>query len=75
MGPRCAVLRGIHRRESLSLDNLFLFVIIMSTFAVPLEQQGRVLMIGIVVALMLRAACIALGALLEAFSSGSQRVI
>jgi tellurite resistance protein TerC len=54
--------------KSLSIDNLFVFVIIMSTFAVPAEHQSRVLLIGIVGALVLRAVFIALGAtLLEAF--------
>jgi tellurite resistance protein TerC len=55
--------------RSLSIDNLFVFVIIMSTFAVPAEQQARLLMIGIVGALALRTVFIALGAaLLDAFS-------
>jgi tellurite resistance protein TerC len=55
--------------KSLSVDNLFVFVIIMSTFAVPAEQQPRLLMAGIVGALLLRTAFIAVGAaMLEAFS-------
>jgi tellurite resistance protein TerC len=55
--------------KSLSVDNLFVFVIIMSTFAVPAEQQQRLLLIGILAALLLRAIFIALGAaMLEAFS-------
>jgi tellurite resistance protein TerC len=55
--------------KSLSIDNLFVFVIIMATFAVPAEQQSRALTIGIVVALVLRATLIAMGAaLLDAFS-------
>jgi tellurite resistance protein TerC len=55
--------------KSLSVDNLFVFVIIMSTFAVPSEYQQRVLTTGIVIALLLRAVFIALGAaLLAAFS-------
>ena len=55
--------------RSLSIDNLFVFVIIMSTFAVPAEQQPRLLMSGIVGALALRAVFIALGAaMLDAFS-------
>lgn len=55
--------------KSLSVDNLFVFVIIMSTFAVPLEHQQRVLTFGIIMALVLRAIFIALGAaLLAAFS-------
>ncbi len=55
--------------KSLSIDNLFVFVVIMSTFAVPREHQQEVLIIGIVLALMLRVIFIALGAaLLSAFS-------
>jgi TerC family integral membrane protein len=55
--------------KSLSVDNLFVFVIIMSTFAVPAEHQQRVLTFGIIMALVLRAIFIALGAaLLAAFS-------
>lgn len=55
--------------KSLSVDNLFVFVVIMTTFAVPAEHQQKVLIIGIVVALILRAIFIALGAaLLSAFS-------
>jgi tellurite resistance protein TerC len=55
--------------KSLSVDNLFVFVVIMSTFAVPAEHQRKVLTIGILVALVLRAIFIALGAaLLAAFS-------
>ena len=55
--------------RSLSIDNLFVFVIILGTFSVPAERQPSVLMIGIVGALALRAVFIALGAaLLEAFA-------
>lgn len=55
--------------RSLSIDNLFVFVIIMSTFAVPPAQQPRLLMIGIAGALALRTMFIALGAaMLDAFS-------
>lgn len=55
--------------KSLSVDNLFVFVIIMSTFAVPREHQQKVLIIGIVLALVLRVIFIVLGAaLLAAFS-------
>src|SRR3954462_16015709 len=55
--------------KSLSVDNLFVFVIIMSTFAVPAEHQHKVLTIGILLALVLRAIFIALGAaLLSLFS-------
>jgi tellurite resistance protein TerC len=55
--------------KSLSVDNLFVFVVIMSTFAVPSEHQQRVLTFGILVALVMRAIFIALGAvLISAFS-------
>jgi tellurite resistance protein TerC len=52
--------------KSLSVDNLFVFVVIMTTFAVPAEYQQRVLTFGILVALLLRAIFIALGAVLIA---------
>ena len=55
--------------KSLSVDNLFVFVVIMTTFAVPAEHQQKVLIVGIVLALVLRVIFIALGAaLLAAFS-------
>lgn len=55
--------------KSLSVDNLFVFVIIIGAFAVPAEQQRKVLTIGIVIALALRAVFIVLGAaLLATFS-------
>ncbi len=47
---------------SLSIDNLFIFIIIMSKFAVPRELQQFALMIGIVMALVMRAIFIAVGA-------------
>jgi tellurite resistance protein TerC len=55
--------------KSLSVDNLFVFVIIMSTFAVPEIHQHKVLTFGIVLALIMRAIFIAVGAaLLSLFS-------
>jgi tellurite resistance protein TerC len=55
--------------KSLSVDNLFVFVIIMTTFAVPEEHQHKVLTFGIILALVMRAIFIALGAtLLSLFS-------
>jgi tellurite resistance protein TerC len=55
--------------KSLSVDNLFVFVIIMSTFAVPDHHQHKVLTFGIVLALVMRAIFIALGAaLINSFS-------
>ncbi len=47
---------------SLSIDNLFIFIIILAKFAVPREYQQTALMIGIVLALVLRGIFIAVGA-------------
>ena len=47
---------------SLSVDNLFVFVIIMARFAVPRMLQQRALLIGVMLALALRGALIAVGA-------------
>ncbi|MCU7723462.1 TerC family protein [Actinoplanes sp. KI2] len=47
---------------SLSVDNLFVFVIIMARFAVPRQFQQKVLLIGIVLALVMRGLFIAAGA-------------
>ncbi|SDP94739.1 tellurite resistance protein TerC [Actinopolyspora xinjiangensis] len=47
---------------SLSVDNLFIFMVIMSSFAVPSIHQHRVLLIGIVLALLFRGLFIAIGA-------------
>ncbi|MCU0296895.1 MAG: TerC family protein [Candidatus Nanopelagicales bacterium] len=56
--------------KSLSVDNLFVFVIIMSAFAVPKIYQQKVLMAGIAGALVLRTIFIFVGAAaLEAFSA------
>ncbi len=55
--------------KSLSVDNLFVFIIILAQFAVPLELHQRVLLFGVVLALALRAGFIAVGAAaLAAFS-------
>ena len=55
--------------KSLSVDNLFVFLIILTNFAVPSIYHQRVLMVGIVLALIMRAIFIALGAAaLQAFS-------
>src|SRR5918911_1334222 len=55
--------------KSLSVDNLFVFVIILSTFAVPEKYQQEVLTFGIIAALVMRIIFIALGAtLLSLFS-------
>ncbi|TAM71310.1 MAG: TerC/Alx family metal homeostasis membrane protein [Microbacteriaceae bacterium] len=51
---------------SLSVDNLFVFVLIMARFAVPRRLQQETLMVGIIIALILRAIFILLGAQLIA---------
>ena len=53
---------GFLTEYSLSIDNLFIFLIIMGSFGVPRAYQQKVLMIGIVIALVLRGIFIALGA-------------
>ena len=47
---------------SLSIDNLFIFIIIMASFKVPKVHQQQALLVGIVLALVLRGIFIALGA-------------
>jgi tellurite resistance protein TerC len=60
---------GYITEKSLSVDNLFVFVLIMGKFAVPSQYQQRVLMVGVVMALVLRAGFIAAGAaIITAFS-------
>jgi tellurite resistance protein TerC len=55
--------------KSLSVDNLFVFVIILAQFAVPGIYHQRILMIGVILALVLRGIFIAVGAAaLAAFS-------
>jgi tellurite resistance protein TerC len=53
---------GYITEYSLSVDNLFVFVIIMASFAVPAIHQHRVLLVGIVIALVMRGLFIAVGA-------------
>ena len=54
--------------KSLSVDNIFVFLMIFSYFAVPAEFQKRALIIGIIGAIVLRAILILMGAwLLEQF--------
>jgi tellurite resistance protein TerC len=62
-----AYLAGYLIEKSLSVDNIFLFAAIFSAFAIPARYQHRVLMLGIIGALVMRAAFIAAGiSLLEA---------
>ncbi|MEU5340220.1 MULTISPECIES: TerC family protein [unclassified Streptomyces] len=53
---------GFITEKSLSVDNLFVFVLIMAKFAVPTQYQQRVLLVGVLIALVLRAIFIAAGA-------------
>lgn len=46
---------------SLSVDNLFVFLVIMTSFAVPPELQHRVLLVGVILALVFRALLILVG--------------
>jgi tellurite resistance protein TerC len=67
-GPAQAYLAGYLIEKSLSLDNIFVFAVIFSAFAIPLRYQHRVLMWGILGALIMRAAFILAGAaLLDSF--------
>lgn len=53
---------GFVTEKSLSVDNLFVFMVILARFAVPKQAQHTVLMAGIVIALLLRGLFIAVGA-------------
>jgi tellurite resistance protein TerC len=55
-------LTGYLVEKSLSVDNLFVFMLLLGAFAVPKALQQRVLLYGIIGALVLRAVFIALGA-------------
>lgn len=59
-------LAGWITEYSLSIDNLFVFVLIMATFAVPKKYQQEILMIGILLAIVFRGIFILLGAALIA---------
>ena len=59
-------LAGWVTEYSLSIDNLFVFVLIMSAFAVPKKYQQQVLMMGILLAIVFRGIFILLGAALIA---------
>lgn len=53
---------GYLTEKALSVDNLFVFLLLMTGFAVPKIYQQKVLMIGIVIALIMRGIFIAVGA-------------
>ena len=57
-------LSGYITEKALSIDNLFVFVIMMSSFKVPRKYQQEVLLAGIVIALVLRLIFILAGAAL-----------
>ncbi|GAB4195471.1 MAG: TerC family protein [Roseiflexaceae bacterium] len=59
-----AFLTGYLIEKSLSVDNIFVFVLIFTTFAVPAAYQHRVLFWGIIGALLMRGIMIAVGATL-----------
>ncbi|GID31818.1 TerC family protein [Paractinoplanes brasiliensis] len=63
-GPAAEFYTGWLTEYSLSVDNLFIFMIIMARFAVPRQFQQKVLLIGIVLALVMRGLFIAAGAAL-----------
>ena len=64
-----AYFAGYLTEKALSVDNLFVFVIMMSTFRVPRRYQQEVLLAGVVIALVLRLLFILAGAaLVENFS-------
>ncbi len=60
-------LTGYIVEKSLSVDNIFVFVMVFSYFAIPPQYQHRVLFYGILGALIFRAVFIALGSYLMAF--------
>lgn len=53
---------GYITEKSLSVDNLFVFLLIMTSFRVPRENQQKVLLVGVAIALVMRTAFILLGA-------------
>jgi tellurite resistance protein TerC len=61
-GAGAAFFAGYLVEKSLSVDNLFVFAVILTQFAVPSRHQQRVLLIGVLGALVLRALFIAAGA-------------
>jgi tellurite resistance protein TerC len=64
--PGLEFFTGYITEYSLSVDNLFIFMIVMASFKVPAIHQHRVLLVGILLALVMRSAFIAVGAALIA---------
>lgn len=62
-------LTGYLIEKSLSVDNLFVFLLLFTTFQVPAAQQKKALMVGIIAAIVLRIVLILVGAwLISRFS-------
>ncbi len=60
---------GYITEKALSVDNVFVFLVLMTSFKVPREDQQKVLLVGIVIALVARTGFILLGAaLIEMFA-------
>lgn len=60
---------GYVTERALSIDNLFVFILIMGAFAVPRQLQAMVMISGVAIAIVLRAVFIAMGAaIIERFS-------
>ncbi|NHN57208.1 TerC family protein [Calidifontibacter sp. DB0510] len=55
---------GYLTEKALSVDNLFVFLVIMTSFAVPRKYQQKVLLVGIVIALLARTIFVFIGAAL-----------
>ncbi len=69
VGPGEEYFTGYITEKALSVDNLFVFMIIMTSFRVPREDQQKVLLFGIVFALIARTGFIFLGsALINSFA-------
>ncbi|WP_409179688.1 TerC family protein [Amycolatopsis sp. VS8301801F10] len=62
--PGVQFFTGYITEYSLSVDNLFIFMVIMASFKVPAIHQHRVLLVGILLALGMRSVFIAVGAAL-----------
>lgn len=64
MAPASEFVTGWLLEYSLSVDNLFVFIVIMTKFAVPKKYQQEVLMVGIIISLIARALFILAGSVI-----------
>lgn len=64
MAPASEFVTGWLLEYSLSVDNLFVFIVIMTKFAVPKKYQQEVLMVGIIISLVARALFILAGSVI-----------